>query len=110
MKLFPGHPSPLNNRAQIYRLLHKKSEALKDLDEALALPDVEAYPLVMRQVYTQRGWVHFVEDNLEQAKADFEKAYALGNKEAHQLALRCNPYAAMCNAMLAEIVQKAFSL
>ncbi len=38
--------------------------------------------------------------------ADFEKAAKLGSEYARTEAVRLNPYAAMCNAMLAEAVKK----
>jgi hypothetical protein len=38
--------------------------------------------------------------------ADFERAAQLGNPVAKEAAVRFNPYAKMCNAMLAEAMEK----
>lgn len=105
---FPDHPSPLNNRAQIFRLLRRDDEALTDLNACInsASPD---YPLVLRQAYAQRGWLRMAKDELAAAKEDFDTAAALGHTEARQMATRCNPYAAMCNAMLAQVMQTYYS-
>jgi len=110
VKLYPDHPSPLNNRAQILRLLRQDDEALTDLNAAITSEGgATDYPLVLRQAYAQRGWLHMARDQLTEAKEDFDKAAELGHPEAAKLASRCNPYAAMCNAMLAQVMQKFYS-
>lgn len=41
-----------------------------------------------------------------EARADFEKAAALGSEFARQQAVILNPYAALCNKMLTEVINK----
>ncbi len=105
----PYHPSPLNNRAQVYRLQFKDDLAMHDLNAAVALPDASHYPNVMRQVYSQRAWLFLRKIDMEQAQTDFKCAKDLGLADADKMIARCNPYAAMCNAMLAEVMQKLYS-
>lgn len=105
---YPEHPSPRNNRAQILRLLHKDTEALTDLHTTLSLATPD-YPLVQRQAHAQRAWLRMAREELAGAKEDFEAAAALGHPDADRMAVRCNPYAAMCNAMLAQVMQKYYS-
>lgn len=104
---YPDHPSPLNNRAQVYRLLHQNDSALLDLEKCIKIG--EHYPLTMRQAFAQRGWIYFGKGDVDLARQDFQQASNLGNKEATKMLPRCNPYAAMCNAMLAEVMQTMYS-
>lgn len=106
---FPEHPSPLNNRAQIYRLMRKDEEAMADLNDAIKLKPMGEYPLVMRRAHMQRGLLLMASNDNAGAKADFEAALALGQTDAGKFITRCNPYAALCNAMIMQVMEKYYS-
>lgn len=108
---FPHHPSPLNNHAQVLRLLRRDTEALQDLTKAINLSPsiVDEYPVTMRQVFMQRAWLLMASHENQQAEADFLKAASLGAKDAQKMTARCNPYATMCNAMMVQVMQTYFS-
>lgn len=54
----------------------------------------------------QRGLLRRVACQDAEARADFEKAAALGSEFARQQAVALNPYAALCNKMLSEVINK----
>lgn len=58
------------------------------------------------QAYTQRGLIHRLNGEEEKAHDDFIKAAALGSTFAKSVVVQMNPYAAMCNKMLAEAINK----
>ena len=47
-----------------------------------------------------------VSGNDEAALEDFKKAANLGNKFAKQMVISLNPYAALCNQMMSEMITK----
>lgn len=107
----PTYPSPLNNRAQVYRLFKRPSrteEARADLEAALAQATVEDFPLVRRQALSQRAWLHYADGSMEAAFRDFEAAAALGCTEAQRMAVRCNPYARLCNDIMQEMLNRLY--
>lgn len=109
IQLAPLYPSPLNNRAQIYRLLRKPDEAMEDLSRAIELATESDFPLVRRQALAQRGWLHYGHwEDYRAAFKDFEEAAALGCEEAKQMAVRCNPYARLCSLMMQEMLGKLY--
>lgn len=107
---YPDHPSPLNNQAQILRLLQKNEEAMDILNYILDKYSTDDFPVVLKQTFCQRAWLHLRNGRLHEAKQDFEASLALGNEGARKMLPRCDPYAAMCNAMLCEIMQKQYSV
>ena len=58
------------------------------------------------QAYTQRGLIHRLSGEEDRAREDFEKAAALGSAFAKSVVVQMNPYAAMCNRMLTEAINK----
>ena len=100
--------SLLNNKAQILRLLGRDSEALECLNLILSTSALTTNPAVIRQASAQRGWLHFRSGDNEAAFGDFERAGKLGCLESKRMAVRCNPYAAMCNQMLQGIIESRF--
>ena len=78
--------------------------AMADLDAAAALPNVPRK--VAAQVYAQRGVLWRVKGDDDRARADLERAGKLGNTWARQEAVKLNPYAAMCNAMLSRAMRE----
>lgn len=112
--LHPDNPSPHNNRAQMYRLLKTNTDlAIADLNKAIELCDGKnEWAAVKRASLMQLGWIRMAMEGDEQAALPlFEQAAELGSVEGRRLAAKCNPYAAMCNQMLREmIISTYFSL
>uniref|UniRef100_A0A915E0G1 Tetratricopeptide repeat protein 36 n=1 Tax=Ditylenchus dipsaci TaxID=166011 RepID=A0A915E0G1_9BILA len=100
----PSNPSPYNNRAQVYRLQGKNDEALDDLEKSIALSEGKGKSAL--QAYNQRALIHRLQGENDKAKEDYEKAASLGSKFAKMQLVALNPYAAMCNAMLTEVMAK----
>jgi len=94
----PNYASVYNNRAQVYQLMKRNNDAIRDLDKALEINGGKGK--VGIQALTQRGILRkvFGEDNL--AQEDWKKASALGGQFANRLVIMNNPYAALCNQML----------
>ena len=99
--------SLLNNKAQILRLLARDSEAFECLNLILS-DSIDKNNNVIRQASAQRGWLHFRSGDNEAAFKDFDRAAKLGCLESKRMAVRCNPYAAMCNQMLQELIGSTF--
>ena len=78
--------------------------ALEDLNKAIDLG--KDHGTAAAQAYTQRGLIHRLNGDEEKAQADFAKAAALGSAFAKSMVVQMNPYAAMCNKMLAEAINK----
>lgn len=78
--------------------------ALGDLDQAIALSGCTGRTAC--QALVQRGLLHRLARQNDEARADFEKAAALGSEFARQQAVVLNPYAALCNKMLSEVINK----
>ncbi|KAK9501751.1 hypothetical protein O3M35_012423 [Rhynocoris fuscipes] len=96
--------SGYNNRAQAYRLLVKDEEALMDLNRSIEISNGKGKSAC--QAYCQRGLLYRKNGLMEEAKSDFIKASQLGSSFAKQQLVELNPYAAMCNQMLNEILSK----
>lgn len=58
------------------------------------------------QALVQRGLLRRLMCQNDNAREDFEKAAALGSEFARQQAVLLNPYAALCNRMLSEVINK----
>ena len=100
----PHYASAYNNRAQVLRLKGNENGALLDLDKAIELSGGKG--LAARQAYTQRGLIHVLKESNDEALENFRKAAHLGSQFARQQVIRMNPYAAMCNRMLGEAIEK----
>lgn len=57
------------------------------------------------KAYTQRGLLYELNQDDENALKDFEKGAKLGNSVAKQESVKLNPYAKLCNQMLAEAMK-----
>jgi tetratricopeptide (TPR) repeat protein len=100
----PQRAATYNNRAQVHQMRRDTDAALADLDFAVSLPSMPRK--VGQQVYAQRGVLWRVKGDDERARADLERAGRLGNVWARQEAIKLNPYAAMCNAMLSRAMRE----
>lgn len=100
-----------NNKAQILRLIggdESINEALKLLDSVIKLSGANNNKRVLRLSSAQRAWINFRAGRTEEAFKDFELAGKLGCGESKRMAVRCNPYAAMCNQFMQEILGSTF--
>ncbi|KAI6206470.1 hypothetical protein M3Y94_00915100 [Aphelenchoides besseyi] len=104
IRLCPKNPSAYNNRAQQKQLLKQIDEAKKDLEVAIELSGGKGRAAC--QAFTQRGLIHRLEGQMEAAKVDYQKAAELGSKFAKMELVTLNPYAAMCNQMLHDVMEK----
>lgn len=100
-----------NNKAQILRLIggdDRIKEGLEVLDSAINLSKTANNNQILRLSSAQRAWIHFRAGKSEEAFKDFELAGKLGCGESRKMAVRCNPYAAMCNQFMQEILGSTF--
>ncbi|KAG7483886.1 hypothetical protein MATL_G00043090 [Megalops atlanticus] len=104
IKVLPQRASAYNNRAQTRRLQGDTAGALEDLERAITLSGGAGRSAC--QALVQRGLLLRLMCRDEEARADFERAAALGSEFARQQAVLLNPYAALCNRMLSEVINK----
>ncbi|XP_037075778.1 tetratricopeptide repeat protein 36-like isoform X2 [Pollicipes pollicipes] len=102
--LAPQRASPYNNRAQLLRLMHRNNEAMGDAERAVELS--EARGLAGRQALCQRAQLHQLAGQQELALDDYRRAAQLGSQFAKTQLVALNPYAALCNRMLSEVMSK----
>jgi tetratricopeptide (TPR) repeat protein len=100
----PDCPSALNNRAQVWQLLKQLPPALEDLNRAISLCEVSSNNKVLGQSLCQRALIHRLNGQDEQSRQDFSKAAKLGNMFARRQLVQLNPYAALCNQMLGQML------
>ncbi|XP_018591751.1 tetratricopeptide repeat protein 36 [Scleropages formosus] len=104
IRVLPQRPSAYNNRAQTRRLQGDTAGALDDLERTISLSEGTSRSAC--QALVQRGLLHRLAGRDEEARLDFEKAATLGSDFARQQAVLLNPYAALCNRMLSEVITK----
>ncbi|XP_029922961.1 tetratricopeptide repeat protein 36 [Myripristis murdjan] len=104
IQILPQRASAYNNRAQARRLQGNTAGALEDLERAITLSGGTGRTAC--QALVQRGLLLRLKCQDDEARADFEKAAALGSEFARQQAIVLNPYAALCNRMLSEVINK----
>ncbi|NWY89550.1 TTC36 protein, partial [Loxia curvirostra] len=125
IRLLPERASGYNNRAQALRLrgdvageqrrcgwssgspspyqrLPSLPGALQDLDAAIRLS--RGCGRAACQSFVQRGLIHRLQARDEDARRDFERAARLGSAFARQQLVLLNPYSALCNQMLCEML------
>ncbi|XP_055963634.1 tetratricopeptide repeat protein 36 isoform X2 [Sorex fumeus] len=76
--------------------------ALEDLERALALSGGRGR--AARQGFVQRGLLARLQGRDDDARRDFERAAQLGSPFARRQLVLLNPYAALCNRMLADMM------
>ncbi|XP_026988433.2 tetratricopeptide repeat protein 36 [Tachysurus fulvidraco] len=102
IQILPKRASAYNNRAQVKRLLGDTESAIEDLEQAIVLSKGRGRTAC--QALVQRGLLFRLAHRDDDARADFERAAALGSMFARQQAIILNPYAALCNRMLSEVI------
>ncbi|KAM9442141.1 tetratricopeptide repeat protein 36 [Salvelinus alpinus] len=100
----PQRASGYNNRAQTRRLQEDTEGALEDLERAIALSG--GVGRTACQALVQRGLLLRLACQDDKAREDFERAAVLGSEFARQQVVVLNPYAALCNRMLTEVINK----
>ncbi|KAJ3215106.1 Tetratricopeptide repeat protein 36 [Dinochytrium kinnereticum] len=103
IELWPTYASAYNNRAQARRMNGDKEGSLKDLDLAITFGVGDAKTL--KQAYSQRGFLKRHLGDEAGANVDFAEGAKYGNELA-KAAVKNNPYAKMCNAMVKEAMAK----
>uniref|UniRef100_A0A4W5R0S8 Tetratricopeptide repeat domain 36 n=1 Tax=Hucho hucho TaxID=62062 RepID=A0A4W5R0S8_9TELE len=78
--------------------------ALEDLERAIALSGGAGRTAC--QALVQRGLLLRLACQDDKAREDFEKAAVLGSEFARRQVVVLNPYAALCNRMLTEVINK----
>ncbi|XP_060035974.1 tetratricopeptide repeat protein 36 isoform X2 [Erinaceus europaeus] len=76
--------------------------ALEDLERVLALSGGRGR--AARQGFVQRGLLARLQGRDDDARSDFEQAARLGSPFARRQLVLLNPYAALCNRMLADMM------
>ncbi|XP_062860596.1 tetratricopeptide repeat protein 36 [Trichomycterus rosablanca] len=104
IQILPLRASAYNNRAQLKRLQGDTQSAIEDLEQAISLSKGEGRSAC--QAFVQRGLLLRLAHRNDEARSDFERAAALGSEFARQQAVILNPYAALCNRMLNEVISK----
>ncbi|XP_059563733.1 tetratricopeptide repeat protein 36 [Myotis daubentonii] len=102
INLLPERASAYNNRAQARRLQGDVAGALEDLERAVALSGGRGR--AARQSFVQRGLLARLQGRDDDARRDFERAARLGSPFARRQLVLLNPYAALCNRMLADVM------
>ncbi|XP_075630856.1 tetratricopeptide repeat protein 36 isoform X2 [Balearica regulorum gibbericeps] len=102
IRLLPERASGYNNRAQALRLRGDVAGALRDLEAAIRLS--RGCGRAACQSFVQRGLIHRLQAREEDARRDFERAARLGSAFARQQLVLLNPYSALCNQMLCEML------
>ncbi|XP_069643959.1 tetratricopeptide repeat protein 36 [Haliaeetus albicilla] len=102
IRLLPERASGYNNRAQALRLRGDVAGALRDLDVAIRLSRGCGHAAC--QSFVQRGLIHQLQARQEDARRDFERAARLGSAFARRQLVLLNPYSALCNQMLCEML------
>ncbi|MBN3303247.1 TTC36 protein, partial [Amia calva] len=104
IRLLPHRASAYNNRAQSRRLQGDTAGALEDLERAISLSGAAGQSGC--QALVQRGLLLRLSGQDEEARHDFARAAELGSAFARHQAALLNPYAALCNRMLAQVIHK----
>ncbi|ELK13067.1 Tetratricopeptide repeat protein 36 [Pteropus alecto] len=102
INLLSERASAYNHRAQARRLQGDVKGALEDLELALALSGGRGR--AARQGFVQRGLLARLQGRDDDARKDFERAARLGSPFARRQLVLLNPYAALCNRMLADVM------
>lgn len=89
----PADPTPFPRRP---------TGALEDLERAVTLSGGRGR--AARQSFVQRGLLARFQGRDDDARRDFEQAARLGSGFARRQLVLLNPYAALCNRMLADMM------
>ncbi|XP_060521646.1 tetratricopeptide repeat protein 36 homolog [Cylas formicarius] len=105
INIAPERPSLYNNRAGVFQYMRRFDEALNDLSTAIKLC-TDKHQKTTCRAHLQRGLLHRRADDMDQARRDFEVAAKMGSTLAKSQLIEINPYAALCNQMLKQVMEK----
>nr|XP_021188529.2 tetratricopeptide repeat protein 36 homolog [Helicoverpa armigera] len=100
----PDRAAGYNDRAQLLRMMKNDDDAMSDLDRALELTagkQSRARALAL----CQRGVLLRKRGNDDDARVVFTEAAKLGSSFAKKQVVELNPYAALCNQMLSQVMR-----
>ncbi|XP_041979412.1 tetratricopeptide repeat protein 36 [Aricia agestis] len=104
VEMAPQRAGGYNDRAQLLRLMKRDDDAMKDLDRVLDLTKgkrTKSRALAL----CQRGVVLRARGSDDDARAAFTEAAKLGSGFAKKQVVELNPYAALCNQMLSQVLR-----
>ena len=104
IKLLPNRASGYNNRAQALRLMGRNEEAMDDLNKAIDLSGGKGRAGV--NALCQRALLFLLKGCEEEGNRDLQAAAEEGHDFAKSMLVRINPYSALCNQMLTEMMRK----
>jgi tetratricopeptide (TPR) repeat protein len=105
IKLSPLYAATYNNRAQVYTLMKEYQSAMKDLNQSIEYSgrhDINT----CKQSYIQRGMLNQLMGDSHSALYDFQIAAKLGSTFARRESVRLNPYSALCNQYLTDMLNQ----
>lgn len=105
IQIAPSKPSLYSNRAHILQYMGKCEAAMDDVNMAIK-HCTDKHKKTSSLAHCQRGILNKKFGKNELAKTDFEVAAELGNKFAKKQLVELNPYAALCNQMLRQVMDK----
>ncbi|CAB3236571.1 unnamed protein product [Arctia plantaginis] len=100
----PERAASYNDRAQLLRLMQKDDDAMLDLDVALKLT-VGKKNRARALALCQRGVLLRKRGADDDAREAFTEAAKLGSSFAKKQVVELNPYAALCNQMLSQVMR-----
>ncbi|XP_022114705.1 tetratricopeptide repeat protein 36 [Pieris rapae] len=104
IEVAPNRASGYNDRAQLLRLMQRNEEAAADINQALNLTEgkrTRSRALAL----CQRGVMLRKNGSDDEARAAFAEAAKLGSSFARKQVVELNPYAALCNKMLSQVIK-----
>ncbi|XP_049873085.1 tetratricopeptide repeat protein 36 homolog [Pectinophora gossypiella] len=104
IEVAPDRAETYNNRAQLLRLLQRDDDAMADLDRALELT-ADKRSRARALALCQRGVLLRRRGDTDNARAAFTEAAKLGSGFAKKQVVELNPYAALCNQMLSQVMR-----
>ncbi|KAL3320771.1 Tetratricopeptide repeat protein 36 [Cichlidogyrus casuarinus] len=104
---FPKFTAAWNDRAQVKVLMQREREAAQDLETAMTLNGPETRCEAIKQVYSQYGLLMLAAGEQEKALESFKKAASMGDAFAKKQLVQLNPYAALCNKYIGDLLKKA---
>ncbi|KAJ8731599.1 hypothetical protein PYW07_004763 [Mythimna separata] len=100
----PDRAAGYNDRAQLLRMMMKDDDAMSDLDRAIELT-VGKQSRARALALCQRGVLLRKRGQDDDARAAFTEAAKLGSSFAKKQVVELNPYAALCNQMLSQVMR-----
>ncbi|XP_034831722.1 tetratricopeptide repeat protein 36 [Maniola hyperantus] len=104
IEIAPERAAGYNDRGQLFRLMKRDQDAMKDLDHVLQVTEGKA-TRARALALCQRGVLSRKRGSDDEARAAFAEAAKLGSGFAKKQVVELNPYAALCNQMLSQVMK-----